>query len=457
LRRTGIRGALLAAALCLLAVASVAGDRIVLTNGREVRGRIVEETDEKVVVELAMGGRMEFARSRVKEIVRDAAPEESGADEPEDRSGELTTEATFLVYGPERRLRGWRRTREYRRGEERLFESVTAFLEDGDEPAVRVHVVEVAGPDLSPRAFTYRENVEGKPEFLRRGEVSGTSMRVSEARLGDVKARSIPFPSGTSFPAAARAAALARRGELRGEVETAVFDPVSGDFETIVWSYGEPETVEHDGRPVEVTVLRSRRGRILSEERIGPDGRTVTAELNGPSLVAVAVPPERVDRLERGEEPEGREAEEIENRRADLEAGFAVRKPGPRWTFERGEGMRRLTIKNLDRFAYVDILRDTSLPRGTLLETFALNLERRLAAESEEYRKESDGFGTLGGERAYRLECTSRRKGERIRSLVVATIHEGRAWIVIAACPVDYFGEARKVFDEILESFEFLE
>lgn len=42
--------------------------KIVLTDGQELHARVIEQTDEKVVLELTSGGRMELPASSVRSI-----------------------------------------------------------------------------------------------------------------------------------------------------------------------------------------------------------------------------------------------------------------------------------------------------------------------------------------------------------------------------------------------------
>lgn len=61
---------------CLLAVVLISpaarADVVTLTNGNELRGRVVEETDDKVVLQTA-GGTLTFPRRQVASVVRDEA------------------------------------------------------------------------------------------------------------------------------------------------------------------------------------------------------------------------------------------------------------------------------------------------------------------------------------------------------------------------------------------------
>jgi hypothetical protein len=452
---TRIRFPLAVAALLLLLPSAVvdAEDRVILTNGKVLRGTVVEESESGILFEPAIGGEMEIPRSRIKEIIR-------GDDGPvEPAAGRVEAEAWFLVYGPGPKLMGWRMTRVTKSGDDRLYETTTSFL--GEEAATTIRVVERVGPDGAPRAFTHRELTEGKKETLRRGEIRGETLHLTESDGRETTRRTIPWPKGTWLFEAARAHVLSRRGELEGGLETSIFDPLTVTFGTVRWSIGDKETVERDdGRVVEVVVLRAARGGVVSEERVDAEGRTVSAELNGPSITAVAVEKDRVDRLREGgaaEGPDG-DAERLQNTHVDLEAGFSIRKPGAGWTFEKGTRNRKVTLKNLESFSYVDVVRDTFFPKGTSLETYALNLQRRLDADSDEFEKIGDGYTTLGGQRAYWIEARCvLRKDEKIRSLAVATIHEDVAWVVIAACPRDYFEAAKPAFDRILKSFELLE
>jgi TPR repeat protein len=81
--------------LCLLTLilaSSAHADVVTLTNGNELRGRVLEETDEKVVLQTA-GGKLTFPRRQVASVVRDEASA-AGAERRPPRSTEAAPPTT---------------------------------------------------------------------------------------------------------------------------------------------------------------------------------------------------------------------------------------------------------------------------------------------------------------------------------------------------------------------------
>ena len=60
--------------LALLVPIAFAGDAVHLENGRVLRGTVLEENDEEVVIDLG-GGKLKVPRRRVRLVERGAAPE----------------------------------------------------------------------------------------------------------------------------------------------------------------------------------------------------------------------------------------------------------------------------------------------------------------------------------------------------------------------------------------------
>jgi hypothetical protein len=446
------RLAMLAILLAVFAGSAAAGDVIHLKGGGEIRGEILSETDEVVKIRLAIGGSMDVLRSRIREIVR-------GQEEAKPAAPERRTEATdsFLIYEGGTNLVGWRQVRSYRRDDARLYESETVFVGEDAKPLVRVHIVETVAGDGTMRSFNYREKTGDGPERVKRGEVVGEVLNLTETFRGKVTRSSIPIQKGSRLPSAARAFVLERLGDLKGELETPVIDPVTGTVVVIRWTVGKKETMKRGGKEVEVKVIRATKNDVTSVERLDSEGRTISVELNGPSLVAVAVGREKIAKMKSGKGVESRVAGALQNTHLDREAGFSIDKPDATWAFEPGSGMCLVTLKHAKTFSYVDVLRDTSVPKGTQLETLALNVQRWLAANSEKFTKESDGYAEAGGERAYHLVAHSIIKGEEIRTRVVAVIHDDVAWIVAASCPAAYFKRLGPIFERIVASLEFAE
>ncbi len=114
-------------------------------------------------------------------------------------------------------------------------------------------------------------------------------------------------------------------------------------------------------------------------------------------------------------------------------------------------------MENLRYFAFVDIFVLPELPEGGLVTSLSVEMERRFSAASEEFKKISDGFTEVGGERACEIVASSRNKGEELRSLLVGFLHGKQTWLVAMASPRAYFERALPEFREILRSFRFLE
>src|SRR5437870_5754527 len=86
-----------------LAAAAFADDVLVLTNGREVRGTVVEDTDAGVRLEIA-GGKMFYPRKLIREVRRGAAETKTETPPAEPAGPAETREEYALVYDDGRRV-----------------------------------------------------------------------------------------------------------------------------------------------------------------------------------------------------------------------------------------------------------------------------------------------------------------------------------------------------------------
>src|SRR5262245_33272181 len=98
MRRTLLALVLLAAA----ASSAAAEDVLVLENGREARGRIVEETDSGVNLQIG-GGTMFYPRRLIKEVRRGVAETKPAAQDPAAADASQAREEFTLLYRDGRR------------------------------------------------------------------------------------------------------------------------------------------------------------------------------------------------------------------------------------------------------------------------------------------------------------------------------------------------------------------
>ena len=97
-----MRRLLVAATLVLAAAAAFADDVVVLTNGREAHGKIVEETDAGVKLDVG-GGKMFYPRKLIKEV-RHGAPDVKPAAAPEPSTPAESRDEYSLLYDDGKRV-----------------------------------------------------------------------------------------------------------------------------------------------------------------------------------------------------------------------------------------------------------------------------------------------------------------------------------------------------------------
>jgi len=456
LRCTASYGLLLTLTLLFLSDPLAAEDQIRLKSGRSLYGKIVEESKEEVVLELPGVGRLTLSRSEIDEILRDV---KRGTPDVEPAKGGLLRSEHFFVWSGNRGL-GTRIlvVRKLASGGLQLEED-SIFTDEKGELDARIRIVEKVTESLEPVEITYSEtSVRGG--HLLRGIVKGEKLEVTISLPGERKSASFLLPDGVRFPLSAREFAIRERTRLESH-KIPIFDPREETFyEYEFKSLGaRPESWE--GANTTVDVITRKRGRRVPEEIwLDPASRCLTEELNGPEVVAVLSTRERVKAYREGADVAASpEEESVRPWSLHADAGFKLRKPSLSWTFKRGDrGNRKvLTISNLRYFAYVDIHVLPDRPEGGLLSSLAVQMEKRHAGISEGFKKISDGFTEVGGEKAVRILASSRNKGEELRSLLVGLYHGDETWLISMAAPTKYFEGALPEFESILRSFEFLD
>ena len=447
------------ALLLLLVTAglSSAGDTIRFKNGRSLSGRIVAEDGESVTLEIDGGGKLTVPRRDIAEIVRETAG--SGGGEAESTGGAVRAEH-FLVWSGTRRL--GTRSLWVRKNDAGgyVLEEESTFLDAEGKEEVRVRIVETVTAALEPVEILYREIAVGG-QTVRHGVVRGGALHLSVSAPGGKRESTLAMPDGVRFPLAAREFAVRERERLKGAWEVKVFDPREENFYLYRFESAGTRRVDWEGAVTEVSVLvRHRASRAPEEIWIDAAGATLSEELNGPEVVAVRTTRERIDSLLSGEDvATSAEERRVRPLHVNRDVGFQVRKPTLSWTFEPGKpgGRQVLTISNLRWFAYVDIIVLPLEPEGGLLSSLAVDMEKRFEGASENFKKLSEGFLEVGGEKAVRIVASSRNRGEELQSWLVGVLHGGRTWLIAMACPKAYWTGAEPEFQKILDGFEFLD
>ena len=448
-------------------------DVVEFTNGSSLEGEVLSETETDVTVRVD-GGQVTLEKRLVKAIRRGGAgpsPAAAGLPPVEAAGAAPATppplaavlqggEYWSLLWSPERRV-GWRHVQVRNRPEGSTFEEEAVFIGPDGKVEAATRLLEEAGPGLVPVSFLFRESVDGR-ELTRSGRVAGGRLRVETFLNGESSVADHPLPAGFRLPLAVRAFVLGEFDRLPGGWKGVSYDPRGGEFLNLSLRCTGTERIPWEGRTEEVCVLRRERAGVVEEERVTGDGRALTADLNGPGLVAVATTRERVEAIRTGGAlPESEEEKRARTAYVSPEDGFRIFKPGSAWTFigpSSASGSPRLVVKDVTGLVFLTVTAEPGPAGGDDAPPAALGtaLERRLRASSGGIEKLEDGYGTLAGRPAYRLLCDAVLKGDRVRTLAWTFTRAGRTWTLAASAPADTWDEARPYLERILGGFEWL-
>ncbi len=454
---------LIALVLLLLAAPAMAEDVLVLSSGRELRGRVVEETQSKVRFETGSGS-IWYPRDRIREVRK-------GVD-PVVKAAPTVREEHAVLYAGERRV-GARTLRVVDRDDGIQFEEHVVFLDDSGRPELDVRTIERCDADFRPVFFQVQERhglepggdeqgggEQGADEQARlvRGDVAGTTLLLKISRDGKTTRESGPMPLRARFSFAARELFLREHSAVDGQFGAEVFDVRDRRWRSVIYRDGGSRAVEEDGQVARVRIVRRRRGDIDEIEWVDAELRTRLADLNGAELRAHAAAADVVAAIARGE-GDGVTGPDsaAKTRFADPEHGFAIGKPDPSWTFEeppvRGASAL-LSVRNPPLSASVDVLRDEAPPEDLSIQRAAESLQRLLRAHATEVRVLRDGYEGEGAERWYWLEATATTKGERTHTIARVHVKSRRIYRLLAACPAEHIDAVRPDLEAILDSFE---
>lgn len=271
-------------------------DLIRLQNGNEIEGVILADGESSVTMRIAHGQEVEIPKSAIAKLVRRTRP----TDTPEASTKSIwpVRHEWFQLRNVDGRLVGklYYHVRPQRDGGAQLEQQWT-FLEGGRKSFVSR--IEVVDSQREPKSFLYREAVSRLSddrvlrERLVRGEIKDGSLLLSTAGTDGRSKRSIPFPSGNSFPLAV--AESLRRGDVEGALGYAasVYDPLDGVFELRRYRISDrvpaPRTVDASVRKRGVRLIESVEHGRTRREWIGAAGRIDLIEVNGVHLVAEPV------------------------------------------------------------------------------------------------------------------------------------------------------------------------
>ena len=425
-----------------------AEDVVVLSTGREIRGRVLEETDTQVHVGLA-GGSVWYPLDRVKEIRRDA--DSAAADAAASARAEYA-----LLYSDGRRV-GTRILRYVPRKDGYQWEEHAVFFGTDGKPAFELRTLERSDARYRPVFFQVQQTDKDGVTTLHRGEAIGSRLEVTSTAGGETSKTVSDMKDGSRFPFAAREAFLRDAGVTGGETID-VFDFRDRRWRRLIYlDMGERVVEDEAGHAVTVRVIQRRKDMVREIEWIDPDGRARLADLNGASMRALAADPSIVNAVAAGE-PDRVTGLDSAARTLyrDPALGFAIRKPDPSWLFEEPRNPANgalLVVRNRPLGASVDVQRDQAPAEGVTLATAGEALERVLRALAPDLEVLESGVheDELGG--YFALEATATTKGERTHTLAHVRLSEGGVYRLLAACPDDRFGLAAREMEDILLSF----
>lgn len=451
--------ALLGPVLVLLAAfAAAADDVVVLKNGREIHGRIVEERPDLVKIDVG-GGKMTYRRDQVEEVRREpeTAPAPTGPERATDP--EARREEHGLVYLGGERV-GTRVFRASRLPDGYLFEEELRVFDADGKPKQEIRSNERADLQLRPLSFQVRETSPGKEPSSFSGEVRSGRLWITTAKAGDRVKQDVAAPDDMRFPFAARELFLRESKPLSGVLDAQVFDTRDGVMRAFSYREGGMRPLRMEGTSLEARVIVRRRGTDRVErEWIAPDGTAVLAELNGPGMLVIATTKGAVERLRTGDSDRVTGADSAARTQyVDKERGWRIEKPDPTWTFEKpdvpGTGAL-LVVRNEPIFTTVDVMTDPDAPKTVTVEAAAEALQRLCRSVAPDFKVARDGWIDRGEERIYWMEATATTKGEPTRTLARVLVHGGRVYRILAACPAKAFDVLRPELDKIVESFRF--
>lgn len=437
--------------LLLSCLPAWAGDLIRLHNGRVLRGRIVSQDAESIVVDLGTG-KVTVRRDAIRAIERGTT-----AGDPPRRVTQR--DEWFLVLHRDK-LVGWRRL-VHTEGPRRVHvEERTVFFRPGGGDDVDIRRVEVADREGRPLEFLISETY-GHDMDLVSGVVTDGKAKVRIRRNGVIEHRVVDdLPSGwrLALPAWSRFLESARPNETK--TITALDVRKLRTVKLVLRREGDAAL--EDRRPC-------RRLSLVGDFRVSrafyrPGEGALRELLNGETLVARRATRERVEmarRVHAAPEPLSVEDAVIypflkpsPNLTVNhVQAGVTLKAPDAGWlprAEDRARG-RVLTFEKVSIFASMEVFA-YALP-GADLDACVVNARARLrltakglAAVGEPERVK------LGGRPAVRFELRGGHRGERLDCVAAVVLARNRYLLLVGAAPERWWRWAKRDFDAFFGS-----
>jgi len=446
-----MRWAALLAAL-FLALEARAEDFIHLENGRILRGKVVEEGERHVVVEVG-SGRIRVPRAEIKLIER-IAPRRTPA-----RTVTQRDEWFHVLHRG--RLVGWRRV-VLTEGPNRVqVEEQTVFFRPGGGDDVNIRRVEAADRDGRPLEFLLMETYGNKMEVVS-GQVKDGKVTVQVRRDGKHQTRTLALPEGwtLALPAWARFLDRAKAGETRS---IRALDLRRLRTVRVVLRREDDTTAPGETKLCRaITLARDAR---VARAFYRPGDGSVSVELNGKTLVARRTTRARVDLARRANaapKPLGvdealmfpfvRRPKELTVCQA--RAGFTLRAPDAAWIPAPREAERGLVLsfEKVSLFASLEVFTHAAAGDADACLSRAL-AKLRLTASSLERDGEAE-TRLLGGQPARVVRLTANHRGEDLRCILAVICAPDRHIVVIGASPQRWWRWAEPDFEAFLNSLD---
>jgi hypothetical protein len=430
---------------------TLAGDAVHLENGRVLRGTVLEENDEEVVIDLG-AGKLRVPRHRVRLVERGVAPEAP--------SKTLTRRDEWFLVLHRDKVVGWQHLVETLHGSRRQVQEETVFFRPGGGDDVSLRRVETDDED-GPQEFLLFESYAGDAEVTS-GSVRDGKAHVRVTRGGKVENTVIDLPEecALALPAWSRFLEDARPGESR---KLTVLDVRTLKTVTLLLRRDEDDAPPGDPRPCRAVTLASD---VRTERALYRPGEgSLAVELNGPTLLAKRTTRERVDLARKANAaPAPLSIDEAQRypffeRPKPLDAhharaGLSFRMPDAAWSPEPldADTGRVLCFEKVALFASMDVFAYAGAVDAK--EALARGLARlKLDA------KEVKGLGeaevlTVGGYPARAKLLSARHRDEDLRVLLVAVAAKDRYVLLVGAAPSRWWRWAEKDFRALVASLE---
>jgi len=450
-----MRRALIAIVLAVLASSAAADDVLLLTNGREARGRIVEESDSGVSLEIG-GGTMFYARRLIKEVRRGVAAEKAPAAAAGAPDASQVREEFSLLYRDGKRA-GTRVVRSVKTQTGFRFEEEVVLLDESGAPRAELRVTEHCDAEFRPLTMQVRSSARDADATLVVAEVRGGRVFVTTTVKGERKQRDEAVPDGGRFPFGAREKFLRDSKAIGGRLTAAVLDARTMTWLSTVYAEEGRKLVLERGATADLRVVLRKSGEVTEREWVDDQSRAHMSEIEGELLRAMACDADAVARVRKGDADRVTGPDSAARTHyIDAAEGWQIGKPDPSWTFEppaSRSGGTLLSVRNVPLFAAVDVLCDGLAGPDMTPERAAESLKRLCRQIAPDFTVISEGWRGEGAARVYWCEATATTKGEKTRTLANVLVRKGRVYRLLAACPDGAYVAAKPQFEKILASF----